>query len=217
MFRALITLILRSTRLCVRACGIMHPRCCPPIAWKRSSAMVYDIWCIWHMVYDIYHYWSPPPGYRPATSWVHYTTSCNTQSGAPEDGRDQRPKHFELIGIINKPLLLHLVVVDIIYEKIKLLFVLLRKYIRVNLWRRSSDGIKLAQYSTNLQGCQPSVWNLLSWVLQFILCTAYLRYNHRRTHLRLWLEIIRHFEHRVFSLSVQNLSLFSLCYSISLT
>ena len=23
----------------------------------------------------------------PATSWVHYTTSCNTQSNAPEDGK----------------------------------------------------------------------------------------------------------------------------------
>ena len=43
-----------------------------------------------------------------ATSWVHYTTSYNTQSSALEDGRDQRPKHVELIGIINKPLLLHL-------------------------------------------------------------------------------------------------------------
>ena len=51
----------------------------------------------------------------PATSWVHYTTSFNTESSAPEDGRDQRPKHVELIGIINEPLLLHLVVVYIIY------------------------------------------------------------------------------------------------------
>jgi len=40
---------------------------------------------------------------------VLYTTSCNTQSGAPEDGRNYCPKHVELIGIINKPLLLHLV------------------------------------------------------------------------------------------------------------
>jgi len=55
------------------------------------------------------------PGYHPATSWVHYTTSCNTQSSAPEDWRDQRPKHVELIGIINKSLLLHLVGVYIIY------------------------------------------------------------------------------------------------------
>ena len=32
-----------------------------------------------------------------------------TQSSAPEDGRNHRPKHVELIGLINKPLLLHLV------------------------------------------------------------------------------------------------------------
>jgi len=44
----------------------------------------------------------------PATSWVYCTTSCNTQSGAPEDGQNNSPKHFELTGIINKPLLLHL-------------------------------------------------------------------------------------------------------------
>ena len=37
-----------------------------------------------------------------------------TQSSAPEDGRDQRPKHVELFGIINKPLLLHIVGVYII-------------------------------------------------------------------------------------------------------
>ena len=32
-----------------------------------------------------------------------------TQSSAPEDGRNYSPKHVELIGIINKPLLLQLV------------------------------------------------------------------------------------------------------------
>jgi len=46
---------------------------------------------------------------------VNYTTSCNTQSSAPENGRDQRPKHVDLIGIINKRLLLHLVGVYIIF------------------------------------------------------------------------------------------------------
>ena len=52
----------------------------------------------------------PLPGYwLQATSWVHYTTSCNTQSSAPADGCDHRSKHVELIGIINKWLLLHLV------------------------------------------------------------------------------------------------------------
>jgi hypothetical protein len=40
---------------------------------------------------------------------VHYTTSCNTQSSVPEDGYNNFPKHVELTGIINKPLLLHLV------------------------------------------------------------------------------------------------------------
>ena len=38
----------------------------------------------------------------------HYTTSRNTESSALEDGRGHRPKHVELIGIINKLLLLHL-------------------------------------------------------------------------------------------------------------
>ena len=38
-----------------------------------------------------------------------------TKSSAPEDGRDHRPKHVELFGIINKPLLLQLVGVYIIY------------------------------------------------------------------------------------------------------
>jgi hypothetical protein len=36
------------------------------------------------------------------------TTSSNTQSSAPEDGQNNCPKHVELIGITNKPLLLHL-------------------------------------------------------------------------------------------------------------
>ena len=48
-------------------------------------------------------------GGRPATSWVHYTTNCNTQSNAPEDVQNNFPKHVELTGIINKPLLLHIV------------------------------------------------------------------------------------------------------------
>ena len=73
MLGAIILPNFRSTRLCVTACGIMHPRCC-----------------------------------RPATSWMHYTTRCNTQSSAPEDEPNNCPKYVELTGIINKPLLLHL-------------------------------------------------------------------------------------------------------------
>jgi len=48
-------------------------------------------------------------GRWPATSWVHYTTSCNTQPSAPEDGQNNSPKPVELTGIINKLLLLQLV------------------------------------------------------------------------------------------------------------
>ena len=40
---------------------------------------------------------------------MHYTTSRNTQSSVPEYGQNNCPKHVELTGIINKPLLLHLV------------------------------------------------------------------------------------------------------------
>ena len=69
--------------------------------------MCYSLWYNAHTML--------PVGGRPATSWVHYTTSCNTQSSDPEDGRDQPAKHVQLIGIINKPLLLHLVGVYIIY------------------------------------------------------------------------------------------------------
>jgi hypothetical protein len=50
-----------------------------------------------------------PAGGRTATSWVHYTTSCNTQSSAPEDRQNNCPKRVELTGFINKPLLLRLV------------------------------------------------------------------------------------------------------------
>ena len=50
-----------------------------------------------------------PAGGRPATSWVHYTTNCNTQSSASEDGQNNCTKRVELTAIINKPLLLHLV------------------------------------------------------------------------------------------------------------
>ena len=62
------------------------------------------------MRYSLGYNAEPPlPGYQPATSSVHYTTGCNTQSSAREDGRNHRPKHVEAIGINNKLLLLHLV------------------------------------------------------------------------------------------------------------
>ena len=69
------------------ACGIKHRRCCPPVTWMR-----------WNVI--------------QATGRQHrhciITQTVNTVF-AREDGRNYRPKHVELIGIINKPLLLHLV------------------------------------------------------------------------------------------------------------
>ena len=95
MFRAIILLIFRSTRVCVTACGIMH-----------------------------------------------YNTSCNTQSSAPQDGQNNFPKDVELTGIINKPLLLHLVgCLYYLYQwcTIKKIsdneIYLLIKYIKSILWR----------------------------------------------------------------------------------
>ena len=54
-------------------------------------------------------------GLRPATSWVHYTTSCNTQSSAPEDGQNNFPKHAELTGIINKPFSLSILFISMMH------------------------------------------------------------------------------------------------------
>ena len=98
MFRAMITPICRSARLCITACGTLHPWCFRSVAWKREFLR-----------------FQVPSASRYNASWMHCTTSCNTQSNAPEDGRDHRPKHVELIGITNKPLFSHLVGVYIIY------------------------------------------------------------------------------------------------------
>ena len=73
---------------------------------------------------------------------MHYTTSCNTQSSAPEVGQNNCPRHVGLTGIINKSLLLHLVsclyywyqwctVKQISDNEIYLLI----KYIKSVLWR----------------------------------------------------------------------------------
>ena len=117
MFRAMISLIFRSTILCVTACGIMHPRCCRSLAWKEGRVLYRFADSLWAEANAPAHKLSanlndtlpPLPGYGPATSWLPYTKSCNTQSSAPEGGQIHRPKHVELIWITNKPSLLPLV------------------------------------------------------------------------------------------------------------
>ena len=61
-----------------------------------------------------YSLWYNAPTMLPASGRQHRgciiawkrrfqaTTSCNTQSSAPEDGQNNYPKRVELIGIINK-------------------------------------------------------------------------------------------------------------------
>jgi len=42
MFRAIILPIFKSTRLCVTACGIMHPRCCRPVVGCNTLSSVLE-------------------------------------------------------------------------------------------------------------------------------------------------------------------------------
>ena len=59
-----------------------------------------------------YSLWYNAPTMLPASGRQHrryIIPHAVTQYSAAEYGRNHRPKHVELIGIINKPLLLHLV------------------------------------------------------------------------------------------------------------
>ena len=60
-----------------------------------------------------YSLWYNAPTMLPAGGRQHrgyiIPQAVTHSLSAPEDGRDHRPKHVELIGIVNKPLLLHLV------------------------------------------------------------------------------------------------------------
>ena len=59
-----------------------------------------------------YSLWYNAPAILPATGRQHcgcFVPQAVTQSSVPEDGQNNCPKHAEPTGIINKPLLLHLV------------------------------------------------------------------------------------------------------------
>jgi len=43
MFRAVILPIFRSTKLCLTACGKMHPRCCRPPAPNIVGALYHKL------------------------------------------------------------------------------------------------------------------------------------------------------------------------------
>ena len=126
----------------------------------------------------------------PATSWVHYTTSCNTHSSAPEYGQNNCPKHVELTGIINKPLLLHLVgclyylyqwctVKQISDNEIYLLI----KYIKIVLWRVA----KRLSYIEDARCLNINIWSLqrcLLWKNGKLCCEIIARPRAERNELR---------------------------------
>ena len=73
------------------ACGTIHPRYCLLVTWMR-----------WNI--------SSTSSRLPAGNILGVLYhKLLTQSSAPEDGGIYRPKRAELIGIINNPLLLHVV------------------------------------------------------------------------------------------------------------
>ena len=59
-----------------------------------------------------YSLWYNAPTMLPASGRQHrecFIPQAVTQSSAPEDVQNNCPKHVVLTGIVNKPLLLHLV------------------------------------------------------------------------------------------------------------
>ena len=110
----------------------------------------------------------------PAGGRQHYTTSCNTQSSAPEEGQNKCPKHVELTGIINKPLLLHLVgclyylyqccmVKQISNNEIYLLI----KYIKSVLWR-VVKRLSYIQDARCLKVNSSGIWCHTVWAMHFV-------------------------------------------------
>ena len=106
MFRTVILPIFTSTRLCVTACGIMHPRCWRPVAGRQHRGCIIP---------------------QAECSW---------------NGQNNYPKYVGLTGIINKPLLLHLVgQLYYLYQRCTVKQIsdneiyLLIKYIKNVLWR----------------------------------------------------------------------------------
>ena len=90
-----------------------------------------------------------PSGIEPATFRVvaqhlnHCATAVPKLDGV--DGGNYRPKHVELIGIINKPLLLHLF--GYYYYVIDLLFIYLFIYLHIYLLIYSLLSVCLFQDS----------------------------------------------------------------------
>ena len=65
---------------------------------------------VWPCLLHTDHLTRPPhPGYRPTTTWVHYTSNCKTQSSAPEDGQIIVRNMLSRLKLFIKLSLIHLV------------------------------------------------------------------------------------------------------------
>jgi hypothetical protein len=78
--------------------------------------------------------------------WYNAPTSCNTQSSAPEDGRNHHQKHVELIEIINKPLLLHLVSCVYYWSSCSASVTLIRFKLKLNVLDRFSKNTHISNF-----------------------------------------------------------------------
>jgi len=85
---------------------------------------------------------------------MHYTTSYNTQPSAPEDGQNNCSKHVELIWIINKSLLLHLV--GCLYY---LFCVQINKWFKVTFALESETDYRLRKFNDLVIFLSLSRWN----------------------------------------------------------
>ena len=82
------------------------------------------------MCYSLWY--NAPPTMLPAVGRQHrrcIIPQAVTQSSARDDGQNNYPKHVELTGIINKPLLLHLVVYIIYINDVRSSKYQIMKYI----------------------------------------------------------------------------------------
>ena len=119
-----------------------------------------------------------PRCYGPATSWVHCTTSCNTQPSAPEAGQNNCPKHVELFGIIKKALLLHLVGFLVIYNLNffclkhtaalpigKQQFMKVLSHTSLIIWLLLTDGSVRFAYQVVHRPINPNIWKHINKTL----------------------------------------------------
>jgi hypothetical protein len=70
----------------------------------------------------------PHPGHQQAASSAHYTTSCKHSLVLLRIGRNYRPKHVELIEIINKIIIIIIIIASSWLFLLQFTFLSIRSY-----------------------------------------------------------------------------------------